>query len=864
MLLERSASLDALTDALEAARAGSGRLVLISGEAGVGKTTVVRAFVEQAAPVRYLAGGCDALFTPSPLGPLLDVAEQVGGTLQELVARETRPHSVAAELVRELREKGPTVLVFEDVHWADEATLDVLRLLGRRAETVPALVIATYRDDELDLAHPLRIVLGELATGAAVERIRLGPLSPEAVDELARPHGVDPEELYRKTGGNAFFVTEALASGETEVPPTVRDAVVARAARLTPEARTLLEAAAVVTPPLELWLLEALTEGETGALDECLASGMLQSERDALSFRHELARLAVEGLVPPDRKRALHTRAVVALAEPPGGSPDLARLAHHAEAAGAGEAVLGYAPAAGDLAASLGAHREAAAQFARALRFAEAEPLEVKAGLLERRSYECYLTDQIEDAVLARCEALECYRSLGDRRREGDSQRWLSRLQWFLGRNREAEEAAAEAVDLLEGLPPGIELAMAYSNVAQLRMLADQSDEAIAWGTRAIELAERLGDVEVQAHALNNVGTAEMKSFGDGGALKLERSLELAQAAGLEEHVARAFCNLGAEGVQLRSYRLADRYLGEGIDYCGEHDLDSWRFYLLAWRARSQLDQGSWDAAVDSAAEVLRYAPTAPISKIPALVALALVRIRRGDPDIATPLAEARALALATGELQRVWPVAAATAEAALLEGRPDDVAEATEDALRLAAERHAPWAFGELVHLRRRAGIGDAVTVGVAEPYALQLAGEWRRAAELWREIGCPYEAALSLADGDDDARREALDALYELGARPAAAVVARQLRERGAQGLPRGPRKATRTNPANLTPRELEVLELVAGGLTNGEIADRLFLSEKTVGHHVSAVLRKLGVRSRGQASAEAVRLGIAGQDR
>ena len=865
MLLERSDPLQALADGLAAARAGTGRLVLVGGEAGVGKTSLVREFCSQARSVRVLHGACDALFTPSPLGPLLDVADEVGGGLAELVAEEARPHAVAAELVRELRDGKPTILVLEDVHWADEATLDVLRLLGRRVEGVPVVLVATYRDDELDLAHPLRITLGELATGAAVERLRIEPLSPQAVGKLAEAHGFDSEELYRKTGGNPFFVTEVLASGETEVPPTVRDAVIARAARLTPEARSLLEAAAVATPRLELWLLAALADGETGALDECLASGMLQPERDGLRFRHELARLALEELVPPDRKLALHRKAVLTLAQPPSGAPDLARLAHHAEAAGDGDAVLRHAPRAGDLAASLGAHREAAAQFARALRFSDAQPLELKAELLERRSYECYLTDQVEDAVAARRKALECYRATGDRRREGDSLRWLSRLLWFLGRNEEAERAAQDAVSLLERLPPGTELAMAYSNVAQLRMLADMSEEAVVWGTRAIELAERLGDVEIQAHALNNVGTAELKIAGDRGVEKLERSLELARAAGLEEHVARACCNLAAEGVQLRSYGLANRYLVEGIDYAAEHDLDSWRLYLLAWRARSELDQGHWDDAVESAVEVMRNPRTAPITKIPALVTLGLVRVRRGDPDSSSPLSDALDIALSTGELQRLWPVAAARAESALLEGKPEAVAEATEDTLRLAVQRQAPWAIGELAYLRWRAGIVEELPAAAVEPYALQIAGHRRRAAEMWREIGCPYEAAIALgqSEAEDDLRRS-LDELRRLGARPAADQVARRLRERGARGVPRGPRAGTSGNPAGLTARELEVVGLVSEGMTNAEIAGRLFLSEKTVGHHVSAILRKLGARTRGEASAEAARLGIASQDR
>jgi ATP/maltotriose-dependent transcriptional regulator MalT len=864
MLLERSAPLDALHEALDAARSGSGRLVLVGGEAGVGKTTLVRAFLDREPSARVLHGACDALFTPSPLGPLRDVAEQVGGTLAELVARETRPHAVAGELLRELRSASPTILILEDLHWADEATLDVLRLLGRRVEAVPALVVATYRDDELDLAHPLRIVVGELGTVRAVERLRVEPLSQDAVEELAAPHGVDAEELYRRTGGNPFFVTEALASGELTVPPTVRDAVVARAARLSPEARGLLEAVAIASPPVELWLLEALTGGETGALDECLSSGMLHSERDGLAFRHELARLALDDLVPPDRKRALHGRAVAALAEPPHGSLDLARLAHHAEAADDGEAVLRYAPAAGDLAASLGAHRESAAQFARALRFAEAEPPEARAALLGRRSYECYLTDQIEEAVEARLAELDLWHAAGDTLREGDAQRWLSRLYWFLGRNREADERAAQAVALLEPLPAGVELAMAYSNMSQLRMLAGDVDPAVAWGGRAIELAERLGAVEVLAHALNNVGTAEAAVDPPAGHAKVEQSLELALEHDLEEHVVRAYTNLSSTALSAKRYDAAADHVRAGIAYATEHDLDSWRLYMLGTRAVLALEQGRWDEAADVSAEVVRSASAAAIHRAPSLVVLGLLRARRGDPGVWPALDEVLALVERIGEVQRVAPAAAARAEAWLLEGRPEPVQAETEAAYRLALERGTGWEIGELAWLRRRAGVDEPAPEGAEEPWALLLAGDWRRAAELWAEAGCPYEAAQSLAEGDEAALRAALDGLNRLGARPAAAIVARRLRDLGARGLPRGPRAATRTNPANLTPRELEVLGLVAGGLTNGEIAGRLFLSEKTVGHHVSAILRKLGVRSRGQASAEARRLGLAAQDR
>jgi DNA-binding CsgD family transcriptional regulator len=209
--------------------------------------------------------------------------------------------------------------------------------------------------------------------------------------------------------------------------------------------------------------------------------------------------------------------------------------------------------------------------------------------------------------------------------------------------------------------------------------------------------------------------------------------------------------------------------------------------------------------------------------------------------------------------------VAAAQAEAAWLLGDHATVQQVTEAPFVLALDRQDPWAVGELACWRWRAGLVDDPPAAAARPYALQISGDWQRAAELWQEIGCPYEAALALAEADDQQPlRHALDELQRLGAAPAATIVARALRQRGVRGLPRGPRKATRQNPASLTAREVEVLQLVAEGLGNPEIARRLFLSEKTVAHHVSAILRKLDVRTRAQASAQAVRLGLAAQDR
>lgn len=449
--------------------------------------------------------------------------------------------------------------------------------------------------------------------------------------------------------------------------------------------------------------------------------------------------------------------------------------------------------------------------------------------------------------------ALAIWRAAGTRLKEGDALRWLSRLSWFAGRRADAYQYAEESVLTLESLPPGPELAMAYSNRAQLDMLAQEADSAIHWAQRAIELAQPWGDGGILSHALNNLGAARLFRGDVSGWADLEHSLQLALGGGLQEHAARAYTNLSSMAVMRRDYHRASRHLHEGLAYCEEHDLDSWRLYMLAWRARTSFEQGDWQGASEDAEAVLQHPRTAPISRVPALTVLGHIRVLRGDPDQRAPLEQAQALARSIDELQRSGPLAAAFAEAEWLANNREGVVTEVQSAYDVARQRSDPWITGALAAWLWRAGALDQPPVDVAEPHALEMSGNWRRAALAWKALGCPYEHASLLAhNGAEPEQREALAIFEQLGAGAAAQALRKRMHAQGVRGLPRGARTSTRSHPQGLTRREAEILALLSEGLRNSAIAERLFVSTKTVDHHVSAVLGKLGVSSRAEAVA------------
>jgi DNA-binding CsgD family transcriptional regulator/tetratricopeptide (TPR) repeat protein len=855
LLLERATALAALDEALQQARTGNGRTAIVSGEAGVGKTSLVRAFAETA-DARVLWGACEALFTPRPLGPVHDIAQAAGGPLREHVAADADRLTLLAALLEELSSE-PTVAVFEDVHWADDATLDALKYTGRRVDGAPCLIVLTFRDDEVGPQHPLRLLLGDLP-GRATTRVQLSPLSESAVARLAEESGRTARGLYEATGGNPFFVTEVLAAGGDGVPATVRDAVLARALALPGPAREVLDLASVVPGAIERWLLDDVLRPDPESIQACVDRGMLVPQRLALAFRHELARHAVLEALDPQRQVDYDRRVLAALESRPDRDVLLPRLAHHADAAGDSAAVLRYAPAAGQHAAAVGSNREAAAQYGRALRHAAGIEPTASVALLERHAQALQAIGRYSEVVAARRKAIEVCRELGDGVRQGANLSLLTLPYIASGLNAEAEEASRLAVELLERLPPSPELGLAYAYQSYLRMLDRDNADGVAWGERALDLAERFGDAELRAHAFNLIGTSHLMAGEiDEGTRYLRQSLELSLELNVPYRVVSAYSMLGSGLGEMYELEDAERWQREYLAYTRTYEFND--TYIRSWHAATLAYRGRWDEGAELARELLAE-NVAPIARITALIVLGRVRARRGDPGAADVLDEALELSLPGGHLQRLGHVHAARAEAAWLEG---DAARALEEARAVygfALEKRHLWFAGELAYWQWRSGEDPQAPAWIAEPYRRQLDGDARGAADAWRARGCPYEAARVLADaGDEELLREALDELGRLGARPAAEQVRRALRQRGVRGIPRGPRAETKANPAQLTPREVEVLRLVAAGLRNADIAERLVISPRTVDHHVAAIRRKLGVRTRGEAVAVASALGL-----
>jgi DNA-binding CsgD family transcriptional regulator len=470
------------------------------------------------------------------------------------------------------------------------------------------------------------------------------------------------------------------------------------------------------------------------------------------------------------------------------------------------------------------------------------------------------LIGRYQGAADAGEQAVALWRQAGDGMREGEALRNLSHALERLGRGPDAVAAAEAAVAVLEPLGPTVDLARAYSSLAAARMVNSEDQAAIDLAVQAQAIAEPLGALDVLSDALNTQGCSIAMTGGEWTG-HLRRALDIALSAGLDSEAARAFANLYCMYAGQRRFAEAERYFTEGIAYCDEHDLGSNAAHLRGERVLALDRAGRWDESVALSTELLASADVSPLYRLLPLRVLGVTRARRGEPGAWEHLDEAAAVADASGEPHWIIPVRLARAEAHWLHGDPHQAAREAERADDVAAGSDG-WERGEIAAWLRRTGSSCPPRGELAGPYRLQAAGEWAEASRQWDRLGCPYEAALALHDaGDEAALRQALQAFTDLGAAAAAQLTRHKMRRLGIRSIPAGPRTATRADPLGLTRREREVLALVCAGHSNAEIAAKLFLSARTVDHHVSAVLAKLCAPTRGAAAAHAARLGLAG---
>ncbi len=853
-LLERQNFLDELTRIAETVKQSSGKTVLVTGEAGVGKTSLIKYFTDYLnSGTEVMLAACDDLFAPRPLGPLYDIAYQVKSDLVKKLTGQANRADIFSAFLNFLQSgSNLKVVVIEDVHWADEATLDLITFLTRRINRSKVLLLLSYRDEEIGQGSLRRSVFADL-NHSEIKRLRLYPLSEKSVSILMKEAGIRDESLYERTGGNPFYISEMLAYQNEGLPLSVKEAVVARTASLDEDAKCLLEIISVITTKADIDFLRKFTDRLEESLDQCLSRGLLVMDKNLVSFRHELARLAIFDSISEMKRIQIHRKVLEQLLQSQNLQDVLAHIVHHAIRANERDIIIKYAPAAAGQASALAAHSLAAEHYSSAIKFADKLPPKELISLYEGRSYECYLTGQIDEAIKAGEKITELLQKYPDPEKEGENYRRLSRILWYNCEDIKGEEYLDKAISTLEKLPAGRSLAMAYSNKSQTYMIRELNGPAVEWGEKALALARELNDREIIAHALNNIGTSRMSLGDDSGEDDILQSLEIALSDNsFFEHAIRAYINLGGMYMYRRNLAKADKLFSEGIEFSREKDLYVFGLCLAGHYAKVKMLYGDWDKATEMAAYVLDKKSVPAANRLMPLSVVTTIRSRRNDPRAGELLDLTLELSLKMGEKEKIISTITAKADYCWLRNKLDGITDELKYVYQMMLQTNNPWTIGEIAYWMWKAGQLEEIPAHIAEPYLMHIKGDWKSAARYWEKSHCPYEQALALSEGDREAMIEAVRIFDSLGASAAVSLIKQKMRERGIKKIPKGPRESTRKNPGGLTGRQVDVLKLLTKGMSNSEIASSLFISPKTVDHHISAILAKLNLHSRTEAAA------------
>ncbi len=603
MFLEREKELGLMADLLTGVGSSGGKVVLVRGEAGIGKSTLVREFVGiHADAAHVLFGSCDDLLTPQPLGPFWDMAREEPslGDILEKGDRRAVMEVLLDLLSRSLR---ATVLVVEDTHWADEATLDVIKYLGRRISGTNGLLVLTYRDGEVDYDHPLRQVIGDLAQQDLV-RIRLGGLSAEAIALMVEDTDLDSDEVLSLTDGNPLFVTEVAVSGVEGVPSSVQDSVLARAGRLSSGARRVLDLVSVIPGESDRSLVEIIVKPTKEEMTECVRQGLLRVEGDTVSFCHELTRRAVESALDTEDRRRLNQQVLEELGE----SDSASRLVHHARQANNVEAIMVLAPKAARSAMAIGSHREALAHFRTLEPYLDRITVADRAAIVDDWARTEYYNGNAETLdVVARAIALR--RSASDDRALARALTFAVRVNENMGRPQTADACAVEAVAILESYPPSSDLAFAVSQQAWLSMMQGDLVRAIELADRAFELAEETGDELTLIYALNTKGVATYSRGDPDGFELLEEALRRAQLGGYPFEETHALVNMLSVAAERHEFAVASGLAQRAIDTATRYEIRAFELFARATHAEVLVWEGDWVAAEDLSVQLFGSHP---------------------------------------------------------------------------------------------------------------------------------------------------------------------------------------------------------------------------------------------------------------
>ena len=859
-LIEREEFLTALQQHFENIAGGEGHCVFVSGEAGIGKTSLVKAFCrQQSGDCNIYQGACDNLFVPRPLAPLYDILWQVNKERWPTTPSSEERAALFADFFQELSTKrGKLLIVFEDIHWADEGTLDFIRFFARRIYQLPCLFILTYRDNEIHSNHPVRNVLGQLQPDSFT-KLMLPPLSKEAVVGMAAQKGYNGEDVYSITEGNPFYVNEILANYSPGIPDNIKDSILAVYERQKQGTKNAWHIWSVMPEGLEVERVPKIKMSLD--INHCFAIGVIIVQNAKVVFKHELYRRTIEESLTPLMRIELNKMMLELFLNSFEEKGEIERILHYAKNANEKKLVVQYAPMAAEKTASVGAHKEAAKLFLTAIEYFEGNDEKQLAKLYEAYAYECYLSSQVNAAIAYTEKALNVWKEKADTERTGNSLRFLSHLWWSDCNRKNAESFARQAIEVLRNCPASSAKAKAFCNMSELKMLSDESAECILWAEKAIETAKELNDKEILSTILANEGAVQMliPSSEQKGRVTLERSLEIALKNSYHENAVRAYTNLGSGSVRTKKYALAGRVLEEGLSYCEERNLNFWAAHILSWKARLELEKGNWTAAYNIADNLLKTEKQPAIIRITALIVLAKVIMRREEKDVLALLQEAKKMAFETMEPQRIIPSMVALLEYEWLTGKTIVEKDDIEQASALIRKTSIDLEKNEFAFWMKKAGRHFIPLKETAEAYDISSTGKALKAAAFWEKSGCPYEQALFMFEGKDDDKRKAIALVQDLNAISVYEKMKREMRDLGIKHIPRGLRKSTRSNAAFLTSREMDILQLLKEEMQNKEIAAQLYISAKTVDHHISSILFKLDANSRYKAVAEATRIGI-----